>query len=113
MALLSYCGGSEDRANDGGIREIEDASSSAKTLASGGLSVEAGVDGPRVPSWMQPETTPPGVAKQNGSGYDNAAERPKQKSLLWQPHIRILLIINAIYPVCACCPLVYTIVGCA
>ena len=69
-----------------------------------GLPVEAGANGARVPSWMQTETTP-AVATLNGPGCDaENVERdgrdPKLNSLLWQPHIGILLVIDALYSVC-------------
>ena len=60
--------------------------------------------GTRLPSWAQTEAVPT-TTKQKGMGCDTQTfERdtrdPKPESLLWQQHIRVLLVIDALYSVC-------------
>lgn len=71
-----------------------------------GLPMEAGAGGTRLPSWMQKDTTVPAVAAREGSRRD--AKRPvsderdtKPKSLLRQHHIRVPLVIDALYSLSA------------
>ena len=100
----SYRGVDKDRDSSDGGGRIE--SASATTLACG-LPIGAEAGGTRVLSWMQTETAS-AIGKRNGSLYDaetheRDARDPKMNSLLWQPHIGILLVIDALFSVCISC----------
>eukprot|EP00904_Undaria_pinnatifida_P000574 jgi/Undpi1/10517/HiC_scaffold_29.g12967.m1 len=70
-----------------------------------GMGVVSDADGgSRVPSWMQSELTSPVVGTHKGPGYDTEnlehdTRDPMQKSLLWQQHIRIIVVIDALYAI--------------
>lgn len=96
-----YWGRGDERDTSNGGGNIDKFSA---TKSTSGLPIGADGNGIRLPSWMQTETVPT-IATQTEPVYANGrperdAKGSKPKSLLRQQHIRVLLVIDALYSVC-------------